>query len=111
MRGYLTRCFSITTALIGYYDMTTNKMVELCTVAGKWKTAEQVQKYCKKYRDTLRIPKDKQITVLSMETTKELRRMSHDDFYKYSEVVEKDYADTDSVKTTKTNNTKKGKKK
>lgn len=105
MRGYLTRRFSMTQAKIGYYDMTANKMVECGTVSGKWKNAEQVQKYCKKHREELKLPKDKQITVLNMETKTELRRMSHDDFYRLSELV------PEKKEATKTNNTKKGKKK
>ena len=113
MRGYLTRRFTMTKAKIGYYDMSDNKMVKCKTIAGKWKTADQVQKYCKKHREELNLPKDKQITVLGMETETELRRMSHEAFYELSEPVpEKKYSDTVSVKATKTNiNKKKGKKK
>lgn len=90
MRGYLTRRFLFTDAVLGYYDMHTNKMVEVCTISGKWKKTDQVLRYAKKNREVLKLPKDKQITVLSMEVRGELRKMSHDDFYKYSQPVEKE---------------------
>lgn len=88
MRGYLTRRFLFTDAVLGYYDMHTNKMVEACTISGKWKKTDQVLRYAKKNREALKLPKDKQITVLSMEVRGELRKMSHDDFYKYSQPVD-----------------------
>ena len=88
MRGHFTRRYIFTEAKIGYYDMQSNKMIESDVIRGRWKTPEQVQRYVKKNRDTLHLPEGKQITVLGMEEKIEYRKMSHDDFYRYSEPVE-----------------------
>lgn len=109
MRGYLTRRFLFTDAVLGYYDMHTNKMVEACTISGKWKKTDQVLRYAKKNHETLKLPKDKQITVLSMEVRGELRKMSHDDFYKYSQPVEE--KEPQQKQKSKRNHTTKNKKK
>ena len=58
MRGYLTRRFLFTDAVLGYYDMYTNKMVEACTISGKWKKTDQVLRYAKKNREALKLPKE-----------------------------------------------------
>ena len=104
MRGYVTRRFSFTKAKVGYYDMEKNKMVECKTISGQWKDAEQVRKFCKKHREELKLPEGKQITVLSMETETELRKMTYDCFYENSVPV-------DETKTAEKATKKKGVKK
>lgn len=110
MRGFITRRFSLTTAKIGYYDMSTNKMVECKTIKGKWKNADQVQKYCKKNREFIGIPEGKQITVLGMDTETELRKMSHEKFYLLSEPVREPENKEKTKNKAKTKNTKEGRK-
>ena len=74
MRGYITRRYNFTLAVIGYYDMETNKMVELSTVRGNWKNTEQVLKYVKKHKSEIGIPDGKQPTVLQMDKASQLRK-------------------------------------
>lgn len=88
MRGFITRRFSMTQANIGYYDMEKNEMVLLCTISGQWKNTEQILRHCKKHRKDLDIPEGKQITVLSVHTETELRKMTYETFYKNSVPVE-----------------------
>ena len=108
MRGFITRRFSETVAVIGYYDMETNEMIEIGSISGKWKNTDQVLKYCKKHRSEIGVPEGKQATVLSMETKTHLRKMSYEDFYANSTPVEETRQTTDkATKSTK----KKGKKK
>lgn len=108
MRGYITRRFSETHAIIGYYDMKSNKMVEVNTFVGGWKNTEQVLKWCKKNRENIGIPEGKQATVLSLETKSHLRKMTYQRFYDNSEPVEETPKETKKA-ATKTNNKKKGK--
>lgn len=108
MRGFITRRFSETVAVIGYYDMETNKMIEIGSISGKWKNTDQVLKYCKKNRSLIGIPEGKQATVLSLETHTHLRKMSYEDFYANSMPIEESKQKTE-VATKPTN--KKGKKK
>lgn len=110
MRGFITRRFAETVVNIGYYDMTTNEMIELEELRGNWKTTDQVLKYCKKNRKTIGIPEGMQATVLSMEKVTELRKMTLEDFYRNSEPVAetRNETATETKKKSKSKSKKKG---